>query len=100
MLYKLKGLLLMASVPLFTEALASCPPEDTFLYRLLQGGAIENNEGNGTIKYVQEALARRHAATLDLMKHVHETIAARQAKNDCLAMALHGKLSSEGPKNL
>ncbi|KAG1342663.1 putative E3 ubiquitin-protein ligase BRE1-like 2 [Cocos nucifera] len=77
------------------EAFASCPPEDTFLYRLLRAGPIEKNEGNGTIKYVQEALALRHSATLDLMKHVQETIAARRAKNDCLAMALHGKLSSE-----
>ncbi|XP_010936987.1 E3 ubiquitin-protein ligase BRE1-like 2 isoform X1 [Elaeis guineensis] len=80
---------------LCTEALASCPPEETFLYRLLRAGPIEKNEGDGSIKYVQEALARRHSATLDLMKHVQETIAARRAKNDCLAMVLHGQLSSE-----
>jgi len=85
---------------LFLDILESCPPEETFLRRLLKAGSVEKNAENGTIYHIQEALASRHSSTMNLMKQLEETIAAQRAKTDGLAMASRGKLSSEGLKNL
>lgn len=82
-------------VPL-DDALASCPPEEIFLCRLLRSGYVDKNRGSISVKAVQEALSLRHSAIVDLMKHLQEAIAARLARNELLASALHGNLSSEG----
>ncbi|XP_072991571.1 E3 ubiquitin-protein ligase BRE1-like 2 isoform X1 [Typha latifolia] len=77
------------------DAFASCPPEEIFLCRLLKSDPIENMTENGSVKHVQEALALRHSATVNLMKHLQETIAATWARNECLALASQVKISSE-----
>ncbi|MQM12666.1 hypothetical protein Taro_045585 [Colocasia esculenta] len=80
---------------LSTGTTMSCPPEATFLCRLLRTNHIEKGDGNGIIKYVQEALARRHSSTMDLLKHLQETIDAQQTKLDALESNICGKLSRE-----
>ena len=82
------------------DILESCPPEETFLRRLLKTGPVEKNAENGTIKHIQEALASRHSYTMNLMKQLEETIAAQRVKTDGLALASRMKLSSEGLENL
>lgn len=57
---------------------------------------MEKRSGSLSVNFVQEALASRHAATIDLMKYVLETITSRRDKNECLSFALHGKLAPEG----
>ncbi|THU49235.1 hypothetical protein C4D60_Mb06t07410 [Musa balbisiana] len=78
------------------DALVSCPPEETFLCRLIRAVSVEKRSGSLSVNFVQEALASRHAATIDLMKYVLETITSRRDKNECLSFALHGKLAPEG----
>ncbi|CAL9762324.1 unnamed protein product [Musa acuminata subsp. burmannicoides] len=77
------------------DALVSCPPEETFLCRLVRAGSVVKISGSLSVNFVQEALASRHAATIDLMKYVLETITSRRDKNECLSFALHGKLAPE-----
>ncbi|CAL9117939.1 unnamed protein product [Musa textilis] len=77
------------------DALVSCPPEETFLCRLIRAGSVEKISGSLSVNVVQEALASRHAATIDLMKYVLGTITSRRDKNECLSFALHGKLAPE-----
>lgn len=83
--------------PLFLERLESCPPEETFLCRLLKVGPVEKNGERGIAKYIQEALAARRSYTMSLMNQLEETIAAQRAKTDSLVLASQGELSSEGP---
>lgn len=80
----------------FLDALASCPPEEMFLCRLIKASPTETKGGKVNINFVKEALASRHSATTDVMKYVMDTISSRRAKNEYLSFALNGKLSSEG----
>ncbi|CAA6664692.1 unnamed protein product [Spirodela intermedia] len=73
----------------------SCPPEETFLCRLLQAENIEKSKQTEIIKYIQEALAVRHSSTMVLMRGLQEAIDAQQTKLDGLELAAHGNLSSE-----
>ncbi|KAG0489180.1 hypothetical protein HPP92_007991 [Vanilla planifolia] len=73
----------------------SCPPEQTFLLRLLGMCTGERNGVAISIKQVQDALTLRHSGTIYLMKNLEEMIAAQQVKTERLAAILHGKLSSE-----
>ncbi|CAA7401290.1 unnamed protein product [Spirodela intermedia] len=73
----------------------SCPPEETFLCRLLQAENIEKSKQSEIIKYIQEALAVRHSSTMVLMRGLQEAIDAQQTKLDGLELAAHGNLSSE-----
>ncbi|KAB1227898.1 E3 ubiquitin-protein ligase BRE1-like 2 [Morella rubra] len=74
----------------------SCPAEEIFLCRLLQKDSIQANGNDGIIKYVEEALALRHSSTTWLLKLLEDTINDQRAKTKSIALALHGKLSSEG----
>lgn len=77
----------------------SCPPEETFLYRLLEAGHTESIGANATIKYVKETLASRHSCTMKFMKHLKEAIDAQRAKTENLALILGGKVHAEGKKS-
>lgn len=77
------------------DTLESCPPEETFLRRLLKTSIAEKNGENITIELIRQALASRHLYTMDLMKQLEEAIAAQRAKTDSLALASQGNLSLE-----
>ncbi|OVA20693.1 hypothetical protein BVC80_881g49 [Macleaya cordata] len=76
-------------------SIASCPSEDTFLCILLESGSIERSGGNGTVKYVEEALSARRSSTRDLMKYLEHTINTQRAQTDDFKLSLHGNLSEE-----
>ncbi|KAJ0987534.1 hypothetical protein J5N97_005890 [Dioscorea zingiberensis] len=89
------GLQALDCVALSADTIEACPPDQMFLCRLLQAGPMEDYVGKGTIKNVQAALDSRHSSTMNLMKNLQEAIAAQRAKTGSMALALHGKLSSE-----
>lgn len=76
-------------------SIPSCPAEDIFLCRLLEADFIESSGNDGTIKYIEEALASRRSSTRQLMKFLEDTIEAQRARTVSIAQALHGKLSAE-----
>lgn len=97
-LLKLKivsGLLISLSL----DALESCSPEEVFLFRLTRLNPTEKKVVNLFATVVQEALASRRSATINLMKYVLDMITSRRAKNERLVFALQGNLSSEGYNN-
>lgn len=79
------------------------PPEETFLQRLLDKGATEssNCEGSISLSAVEAGLASRKAATMKTMKYLLLAIETQRSKNDELAMSLqnivspHGKFASD-----
>lgn len=75
-----------------------CPAEEMFLCRLLQKNSIEATGNEGTIKYVEEALASRHAFTRSLLTALEDSINDQRAKTEDIARALNGNLSYEGQK--
>ena len=75
-----------------------CPPEDTFLCRLLHKDSIESEGNAGIIKYVEDALASRHASARELMKALEDSVGAQISKTDSIARTLAGDLSSEGQR--
>ncbi|KAG6481867.1 hypothetical protein ZIOFF_058490 [Zingiber officinale] len=77
------------------DALESCSPEEVFLFRLTRLNPTEKKVENLFANVVQEALASRRSATINLMKYVLDMITSRRAKNECLVFALQGNLSSE-----
>ncbi|XP_020704033.1 E3 ubiquitin-protein ligase BRE1-like 2 [Dendrobium catenatum] len=77
------------------DILASFPPEEMFLRRLLRTSTIQSNGVGLDIKYVQDALALRHSQTMDLMKNLDEMIVSQQLKTEGLAVGLQGKSSSK-----
>ncbi|KAL0925763.1 hypothetical protein M5K25_004133 [Dendrobium thyrsiflorum] len=77
------------------DILASFPPEEIFLRRLLRTFTIQSNGVGLDIKYVQDGLALRHSRTMDLMKNLDEMIVSQQLKTEKLAVVLHGTSSSK-----
>ncbi|XP_043691971.1 E3 ubiquitin-protein ligase BRE1-like 2 [Telopea speciosissima] len=77
------------------DSIPSCPWEEVFLYRLLEADPVDWNRAKEATKNVEEALAARHASTLNLMKYLEDTIDAQRAKADSIASNFHGKLSAE-----
>ncbi|XP_059665044.1 E3 ubiquitin-protein ligase BRE1-like 2 isoform X2 [Cornus florida] len=73
----------------------SCPAEEIFLYRLLETDSIGSNGKDGSLKYIEEALALRHSSTRELMKFLQDTVDAQRSKTESIVQALHGKLSAE-----
>ena len=71
-----------------------------FLCRLLQRDSIEATGKDGIIKYVEEALALRHASTRELLTLLEDSVNAQRAKTEGIAQALSGNLSSKGQKKL
>ncbi|GAV81523.1 zf-C3HC4_3 domain-containing protein [Cephalotus follicularis] len=76
-------------------SIPSCPVEEIFLCRLLGVDSIEGSGSDGIVKFVEEALASRHAFSRELMKFLEENIDAQKAKTESIAQALLGKLSAE-----
>ncbi|GLU19552.1 hypothetical protein SLE2022_357980 [Rubroshorea leprosula] len=72
-----------------------CPPEETFLCRLLESDFVQTSGNGGVMKYVEEALASRRSLTIELMKFLEDTIAAEREKTESIAQALHGNISAE-----
>ncbi|XP_078444209.1 histone mono-ubiquitination 2 isoform X2 [Wolffia australiana] len=62
----------------------SCPPEETFLCRLLRTENIHHSKNNEIITYVRESLAQRHSFTVDLMRQLNVAIEAQRTKLDGL----------------
>lgn len=54
-----------------------------------------NNDDSSLLKFVKEALALRHSATVALMRSLQEAIAAQQARSESLSLALNGETSNE-----
>lgn len=79
-------------------SIPSCPAEEMFLCRLLNKDSIEANGNEGTIKYVEEALASRREITRSLLTALEDSINVQRAKTEHVARALDGNLSSEGQK--
>ncbi|KAJ8635964.1 hypothetical protein MRB53_010231 [Persea americana] len=90
-----KGLQALDHADCSRGSIPSCPPEETFLYRLLEAGHTESIGANATIKYVKETLASRHSCTMKFMKHLKEAIDAQRAKTENLALILGGKVHAE-----
>jgi E3 ubiquitin-protein ligase BRE1 len=63
---------------------------------LLKSKNSRNNDGSSLLKFVKEALALRHSATVALMRSLQEAIAAQQARSESLSLALNGEKSNEG----
>jgi E3 ubiquitin-protein ligase BRE1 len=63
---------------------------------LLKSKNSRNNDGSSLLKFVKEALASRHSATVALMRSLQEAIAAQQARSESLSLALNGEKSNEG----
>ncbi|KAL0436140.1 UNVERIFIED_CONTAM: E3 ubiquitin-protein ligase BRE1-like 2 [Sesamum radiatum] len=76
-------------------SIPSCPPEDIFLCRLLETDAIKSNKNDGSIGYVEEALAARQTSTRELMKLLEDAIDSQRAKFEDIADILLGKPSAE-----
>ncbi|KAG9459862.1 hypothetical protein H6P81_004370 [Aristolochia fimbriata] len=86
-----RGLEALNLVDISRGSTVQCPPEETFLCRLLEKNHIERTGANATLKYVEDALAARHSSTMDLMKHLEETISSQRAKFESLSLSLAGK---------
>lgn len=78
----------------FRGSIPSCPPEQIFLCRLLQTDGIE---GDGSIEDIREALSRRRASTMELLKALEDAIEAQRTKAENIIQSLHGKASAEDP---
>jgi len=77
------------------ESIASCHPEETFLYRLLETGATENSGANDFTNHVEQALDLRHASTVNMMKCLVEAIDDQRAKNEELSLSIRERLSTD-----
>ncbi|XP_047079963.1 E3 ubiquitin-protein ligase BRE1-like 2 [Lolium rigidum] len=77
------------------DSAESCPSEEIFLFMLLKSKNSRNNDGSSLLKFVKEALALRHSATVALMRSLQEAIAAQQARSESLSLALNGEKSNE-----
>jgi E3 ubiquitin-protein ligase BRE1 len=66
---------------------------------LLKSKSSRNNDNSSLLKFVKEALALRHSATVALMMTLQEAIAAQQARSESLSLALNGEKSNEGKKS-
>ncbi|KAL6506562.1 hypothetical protein OROGR_024743 [Orobanche gracilis] len=76
-------------------SLPPCPPEDIFLFRLLETYDIQSRQNEGSIDYVKEALVSRQNSTRELMKLLEDAIDSRRAKIEDIAQILVGKTSVE-----
>eukprot|EP01018_Ginkgo_biloba_P001761 Gb_15023 [translate_table: standard] len=83
------------SQPLEDGSGASCPPEETFLCRLLETGATESSIKNVSANYVENALGTRHASTMKTMQYLVQAIDAQRAKNEELSSILRGRLTED-----
>ncbi|GAB2271335.1 hypothetical protein Dimus_006176 [Dionaea muscipula] len=73
----------------------SCPAEDIFLCRLLRTNSIDSNSMDRSNKlYVEEALAKRHSSTLQLMKLLQDIIEAQRANETKISVTLQGSMST------
>ncbi|XP_051192610.1 E3 ubiquitin-protein ligase BRE1-like 2 isoform X2 [Lolium perenne] len=77
------------------DSAESFPSEEIFLFMLLKSKNSRNNDGSSLLKFVKEALASRHSATVALMRSLQEAIAAQQARSESLSLALNGEKSNE-----
>lgn len=57
-------------------------------------------EGDGSVGYIREALSRRRASTMELLKALEDAIEAQRTKAENIVQSLHGKASAEGQKDL
>ncbi|XP_024390952.1 E3 ubiquitin-protein ligase BRE1-like 2 [Physcomitrium patens] len=90
------GLRVLEPVPTNKDrAGPAVPPEETFLQRLLDKGATEssNCEGSISLSAVEAGLASRKAATMKTMKYLLLAIETQRSKNDELAMSLQNIVS-------
>ncbi|KAH6829801.1 histone mono-ubiquitination 2 [Perilla frutescens var. hirtella] len=76
-------------------SIPSCAAEDIFLCRLLQTNVIYSNHEDGSVHYVQQALALRQTSTRELMKLLQDAIDSQSAKLKDIARVLLGKPSAE-----
>ncbi|KAL9270086.1 E3 ubiquitin-protein ligase BRE1-like 2-like protein [Drosera capensis] len=70
----------------------SCPAEDMFLCRLLRTSSIDNDDcmEDTSKTFVEEALAKRHSSTMQIMKFLQDIIEAQRAKAMSISEALRG----------
>ncbi|XP_068659887.1 E3 ubiquitin-protein ligase BRE1-like 2 isoform X2 [Aristolochia californica] len=90
-----RGLEALNHVDFSRGSAVQCPPEETFLCRLLEKNHIERTGANATVKYVEDTLAARHSSTMDLMKYLEVTISSQRAIFESLSLSLSEKLSGE-----
>lgn len=72
-----------------------CPPEDIFLCRLLRVNSLNTSGADGIVTFAEEALAQRHASTMELMKLLQDTVEAQKMKTESIAKSFNGNLSAE-----
>lgn len=80
----------------YLGSIPSCPVEEMFLCRLLQKDSVEANGNEGIFRYIEEALASRHASTRELLTLLEDSVDAQRAKTESIARALNGNLSTKG----
>ncbi|KAH9292409.1 hypothetical protein KI387_042399 [Taxus chinensis] len=74
---------------------ASCPPEATFLCRLLEASDSQRSVTNASTTEVENALMTRHASTMNVMQILIKAIDSHRAKNEELSLILRGKLTED-----
>ncbi|PON65184.1 Cdk-activating kinase assembly factor [Parasponia andersonii] len=89
----LNGLRTLDCADVSRGLIPSGPVEEMFLCRLLQKDSIEANGNDGVIKYIEEALALRHASTRELLTLLEDSVNAQRAKTESIARALSRDLS-------
>lgn len=71
------------------------PPEEIFLYRLLDTGATESGGTTNGVVSIERALEQRQASTIRTIEHLVQTIDAHHTKNEDLYFSLRRGMSSE-----
>lgn len=74
---------------------ASCPPEATFLCRLLEACNSDISVANASTNEVESVLMTRHASTMNTMQILVKAIDSHRAKNEELSLILRGRLTED-----
>lgn len=76
----------------------SVPPDQTFLYRLLQAGALDSSDGTGNFDsseaHIDATLAARRNATAKILTRVVQSIELQRQRNEELTLCLKKAIPS------
>jgi E3 ubiquitin-protein ligase BRE1 len=73
----------------------SCPPEETFLCRILEASTMESKVPNASVNDVENGLMTRRASTLKIMEYLLKAIDDQRAKNEELSSILRERLAED-----
>lgn len=73
----------------------SCPPEETFLCRILEASTTESEAANASVNNVENGLMTRRASTVKIMEYLLKAIDGQRAKNQELSSNLCERLTED-----